>query len=620
MKHIHNVDAANKGVFGEAKFALRGTVVATLCAMMAACGGGDSQDDPETPSQALLQCDETMKANFSSDPLTKVLLVKAFKAGDAIALGEDADASQSAVAHKDVCLVKLLVGPGNPGSEGLPSTSEGIGMEIWLPAREDWNHRIRNFGGGGWAGGAHTSTAKIANPAMVGVAEQGWVTGNTDTGHYSEELYTNGAFAMKEDGTINTALWEDFAHRSLKELALKTRELALAYYGEPQEFAYWDGCSTGGRQGYKIAQENPELYDGYLIGAPVVNWTRFIPYMVYPHIVMKQDLGEVMDIAKTNLLSSAAVSACNEVGGQRLPFILNPSQCRYDPTKDASVLCEGVEGNGGVIGVSTDKACVSLAEATVANKIWYGPTRDGSAPDPALDNAGGPILGSANHLWWGSTRGTNLAGVASAEANSMGSDMMAILLEDPSIAGPLFTNPTGNGQNGYQNLTYEQFAYAYDRGLQLQSQFGHINTDNPDLSKLRESGGKVLSYHGWHDEAVQPMGSINYYTRAAEAAGGFESLAEFDKLYMVPGYGHCAGIGSVSPSSGPTSTVNNVPLPGPDQFFNALVEWTEKGIEPSGIELTSADGSASVPVCPYPAQAEYNGSGPANVASSYSCK
>lgn len=618
MEACRSFNVCNQQDVGERRFSARTALTAFLCVGLCACGGNGSPAAP--PPQALLQCDQTLKIRFIPDPNTKVVAVKAFKAGDPITLADTPDASHPVIAEKDMCLVKLLVGPGNPGTPGLPSTSEGIGMEIWLPARGDWNHRIRNLGGDGWAGGQHASPATVANPALARIASQGWVTGHTDAGHQSPDIHSDGAFAMKEDGAVNTALWNDFAYRSVKELALKTRALTLAYYGRLPEYAYWDGCATGGRQGYKIAQEDPELYDGYLIGAPVVNWTRFLTNLLYPQTVMYRDLGDVMDAAKITLTTRAAIDSCNKVNGQKLPFILNPAQCRYDPTKDPAVLCAGVKGNDGVAGASTARACVNLAEAIALNKIWYGQTADGSVPDPALDNAGQAMSGSPIHLWWGIARGTDLARVAGTEPFSMATEMVAMELQDPSIATPAFKNPAGNGKDGYKDLSYADLALAYARGVQLQDELGHVNTDNPDLNRLRTAGGKIITYHGWQDEVIPPMGTINYYSRAASSVGGYRKLAEFNRLYMVPAYGHCRGVGSLAPASGPALDANSVPLPGPDQFFTALVDWTEKGVAPASIVLKSADGSASLPVCPYPEQAVYKGAGPANAASSYTCR
>src|SRR2546425_9408510 len=101
---------------------------------------GRKHDDDDHHKQKLLTCDDTLKNDFQPDSLTSVLLVRAFKKGDALTLTTPTPSTP--VAANDVCVVKLLVGPGNPGAVGAPSTSPGIGIEVWLPARENWNHRI----------------------------------------------------------------------------------------------------------------------------------------------------------------------------------------------------------------------------------------------------------------------------------------------------------------------------------------------------------------------------------------------------------------------------------------------------------------------------------------------
>ena len=115
------------------------------------------------------------------------------------------------------------------------------------------------------------------------------------------------------------------------------------------------------------------------------------------------------------------------------------------------------------------------------------------------------------------------------------------------------------------------------------------------------------------------MGTVNYYTRAANVVGGYSELNKFNKLYMIPGYGHCFGVGSLSATNALPADLNSVPLPAPDQLFNALVDWVEKGVAPGSLELKSANGGVSMPVCPYPQKANYKGSGSVTAASSYSC-
>ena len=380
---------------------LCGAAAATLMA----CGGtpGDSNSAAMADRARASRCEDSLKTAFKPDSNTSVVLVKAFKAGDPLALAGTPASPPPPVAGSDLCLVKLVVGPGSPGAAGAPSTSAGIGIEVWLPSPSSWNERIRNLGGGGWAGGNQSSPTLIGNVAAAAVAAAGYVVGTTDTGH----TVGNGSFAMREDGGINSVLWTDFAERSLHELALKTKALTKAYYHKPQKVAYWQGCSTGGRQGYKIAQEHPEDYDGYLIEAPAINWTRFITNELYPQVVIQRDLGGNLSNAQIGFVSAAALSACDVVGGQHLGFIPDPRQCLYDPTRDAAVLCSGVQGNG-VTGTSTSAACVNLAQAQAIDKVWYGQTADGSAPDPSLDNGGVPTLTNPDHLWWGQMRGANL--------------------------------------------------------------------------------------------------------------------------------------------------------------------------------------------------------------------
>lgn len=601
--------------------------VPAAAAVLSACGGNDRLPDPPAqPAPAppvALTCDDSIKTTFKPDTNTNVVLVKAFKQGDPLALSGTPATPPPPLAPQDLCLVKMVIGPGNSGTAGAPSTSAGIGIEVWLPTPAAWNERIRNLGGGGWAGGNQSSTTLIGNAGAALSTATGYVVGTTDTGH----TVGSGAFAMREDGGINSTLWKDFADRSLNELAVKTKALVQAYYLKTQKFAYWEGCSTGGRQGYKMAQEHPEHYDGYLNGAPAFNWTRFITNELYPQVVMQRDLGASMAPDKINFVSAAAVSACDVVGGQHLGFILDTASCRYDPLKDASVLCTGVQGDG-VVGTSTNAACVSAPEARAINKIWYGQTADGTVPDPQLDNGSAPTLASgANQLWWGLERGTNLLLLAGPSAGPpffgpfpISSDMVALEMQNASFATPGFTNALGNGANRWRDLTYVDLAYAYDQGVALQPFFGGINTDNPDLSKARDRKAKILSYHGLADQLITPDGSVNYFTRLSNSVGGHVEAQKFDRLYLIPGMGHCAGIGTVNGSASPPATPNSVPLPAPGQFFNALVSWVEAGTVPAAVTLSSTDGSVSMPVCPYPQKATYNGTGSVTAAASYSCK
>ena len=55
-------------------------------------------------------------------------------------------------------------------------------------------------------------------------------------------------------------------------MTLKAKAVIRAYYSKPQNYSYWNGCSTGGRQGWVEAQMFPEDYDGILAGAPAASF------------------------------------------------------------------------------------------------------------------------------------------------------------------------------------------------------------------------------------------------------------------------------------------------------------------------------------------------------------
>jgi hypothetical protein len=219
---------------------------------------------------------------FKPDANTTVTLVKAFKQGDPLALSATPASPPPPVAVKDMCLVKLTIGPGNPGPAGALSTSSGIHIEMWLPSPANWNKRIHNITLGGFGGNAiigdttliTAGTAPFLTGVTWGIAmNEGAVSAVNDGGH--ADPAGTGSFAMNPDGTINSTLWTDVSTRATHEMTLKTKALVAAYYLTPQSFAYVDGCSGGGRQGFAEAQSFPADYNGILAGAPSIAQTRF---------------------------------------------------------------------------------------------------------------------------------------------------------------------------------------------------------------------------------------------------------------------------------------------------------------------------------------------------------
>lgn len=594
---------------------LRSVFLCTACmALLAAPGAANAQQPDSTDA---LSCDDSIIAAMADVPETEILLVQAFRQGEPLIIDADIAPAATAVevaagapapiAGTDLCLVKLLVGPGNPGPEEAPSTSAGIGIEVLLPGPDSWNQRIRAYGNSGWSGTPQASLSVIASDDLhAAAAAKGFVVATSDNGHVGSPI--DPSFAMNPDGSINTVGWQDFAERSLHELAEKTKALTALYYGRPHDYAYWDGFSTGGRQALKLAQVFPEDFDGILVGAPAIHWSTYHTAGLYAQIAMMEDLGDLIPPEKLTAATNAAIAAC---GGAELGFLIDPLACRYDPTQDADLICkDAAPGNGAAI-------CLSPAEAGVINKIWYGQTADGSAPSPETDNGAETTLTGEQRLWFGWTRGTDLATTSAGGAPGifLAADQAALSMQDPTLGSEFFANATGNGANRWRAaFGYDGLARAQAEGVRRQPEFSHINTDNPDLAAFAGAGGRMLMYQGMADEYIPPQGAIHYYERVLDQMGGVGAVQQFFRLYLIPGFTH----------SGRSEGAPAVPVPQPasgrDEMFAALQAWVEQDDAPEEMRVVSADESVSLPLCVYPQAITYRGEGPATSAESYSCE
>jgi hypothetical protein len=428
-----------------------------------------------------------------------------------------------------------------------------INIQVWLPT-DTYNGRFQAVGGGGWAG-------VISYPAMATALREGYATASTDTGHV-ETGDVGGSFALSAPGELNWQLIEDFASRSLFEMTEKAQTLVEEFYGEPAEYSYWNGCSTGGRQGLMQAQRLPDAYDGILAAAPAINWDRFIPAELWPQVVAQQELGGPIAPCKLDLATQAAVAECDPLDGVVDGVLEDPRQCDFDA--------------GTLVGHETECGVFTEADARVVNATWEGArATDGS------------------RLWYGPAPGAPLEALAGPEPFSISEQYLRYWVEqDPNF--------------DWRTLDYAGFEEKFRDSQQLFNDV--IGTDDPDLSEFRNSWGKLLMWHGWNDQLIFPAGTIDYYERVLEANGGSENVLSFARLFMAPGVEHCAG------------------GVGPNQFdmFDWLVAWVERGAAPERITATLATEEGQVvrtrPLCLYPAVAVYNGEGNPDDAASFSCE
>ena len=64
---------------------------------------------------------------------------------------------------------------------------------------------------------------------------------------------------------------EAWIHNAISLFTPAAKSLVSLFYGKAASYSYYDGCSTGGAQGFALAQYHPNLFDGIIAGSPG-NW------------------------------------------------------------------------------------------------------------------------------------------------------------------------------------------------------------------------------------------------------------------------------------------------------------------------------------------------------------
>ena len=427
-----------------------------------------------------------------------------------------------------------------------PSSDSDIKIEVWLPA-SNWNNKYQAVGNGGWAG-------TISYPAMGEALKRGYVTSSTDTGHVGG----SGSFALGHPEKLI-----DFGHRSEHEMAVKSKAITKAFYDKAPELSYWNGCSTGGRQGLREAQSYPNDFDGIIAGAPANPRTHLAGWGVYVGQSALKDKANTIPSSKFPMIHQAVVGACDALDGVKDGLIEDPGKCKFD---FKTLACTADDGPG----------CLTAGQVKTAQMIT----------SPAVNSKTGemlyPGLSLGTELGWGTQAG-------GPEPNAVNVDQFKYVV---------FNDP---------NWDWRNFNVDTDIALADKIDNGAVNAINPDLSAFKAHGGKLLLYHGWSDQNVPPMSTVNYYKSVLDKMGKGPQTDAFMRLFMAPGMAHCGG------------------GEGPNQFdmVTTLEQWVEKGKAPDQIpasHLTSGQVDRTRPLCQYPKVAQYKGSGSIDDAANFVCR
>jgi feruloyl esterase len=456
----------------------------------------------------------------------------------------------------------------DPGNETVPASCRvtaitthppaGDKIKIWIALpMKNWNGRFQGVGGGGFSGG---SANGVVQPLRAGYA-----AGSTDTGHDGG----SGSFALGKNGHLDWQLIRDNAYLGIHEMTVTGKALAQAFYGAAPAKAYWNGCSTGGRQGLSEAQRYPADYDGILAGAPAINWTKLHVEQMWATVVML-DLNYVIAPCKYIAATQAAIAACDMNDGVK--------DGRARGSESVHVRPEGAgrhdDGLRRIRRSGRGRDPSDLGRAETARRIV-------------------PLVRThARRRFQRLVRHRRHAARAAPERHHR--RVVEVLPQRRPAVVP--ADIDARVIRTCSGISRSSSSAACSR------------TDNPDLSAFKARGGKIVMWHGQSDPLIYPGGSIDYYTGVQKAMGGADKTSDFYRLYLAPGVGHCGG------GAGPA----------PSGQFEAVVRWVEEGKAPDTLDAVRRDQSGATArsrvLCPYPATAHYKGNGSTDEARSFECR
>lgn len=480
---------------------------------------------------------------------------------------------------------------GSLATSGDDAPPGAAAFEIQMPA--NWNGKFLFFGVGGLAGGTYADFS--ANPVDLKEAlPKGYATAITDGGH--EAGNTDASWALLGNGRPNRPALVDYYYRATHEVTVAAKQLVQTYYGGSISYAYFDGCSNGGRQAMVEASRFPQDYDGIISGAPFLDLRTIIGGAKAAKALFASD-NSYLPASMLPAIDAAVNAACDAQDGTTDGLIQNPAACHVRPEQ---LVCKH--------GATTN--CLSEDQAAFLSS-YIGALRD---QDGNLIYPGFTITNLSNGGMDAWTVGFTLP-TAPGTAEPWGNDGFS-----PAPYGFQFVDHIIQDIIA-RDASYDVFSYPVTTDgvvttavlRQYGSRTAAADAGSPlDYQAFLDQGRKMIWYHGLSDPALPPFRDFVLYEQLARLVpGGYDRLQKQMRLFMVPGMQHCGG--GVGPN-----------------FFDTLSPleaWVEHNTPPQSIVAahypnnnpTAGAPDRTMPLCPFPTQASLTGVN-VNNASSWSCQ
>ncbi len=497
-----------------------------------------------------------------------------------------------------------------------PATGKTANFGALLPDPSAWNYKFMFNGCAFNCGIVYGFKALPVDPI-----QKGYPVWFTDEGHVGF-LQNNPSWPITAPGQPNEDAIIDFAYRATHTVTVVGKQFTLNYYNAAKfAYSYFEGCSDGGRDAMVEASRYPEDYDGVMAGAPYFDPPGQALASVADITAQLRSPDALLSPALFALASQIANQQCDALDGVQDGLIQNPAICRFNPQTDLP-RCPGD---------TPDTGCFTQAQIDSLSNVFS------AATDPhGLPLHPGYSVSDMNELaiWLSTTTPPSNFSGPQPWPNYVGAP------EGWDYGDPTLQYLTYYGVPGYNSLTTPGFSYRADGPGPIQ--FFHTvvpeNTVDTLFDRLNIAAGdfpqqlrafiaqnrKLIMYHGYADGLITPYTTIQYYRKLARTQGGFDALQHHVRLFMVPEMYHCHG--GPGPNNFGTFAVQPAQTDALHDATTALEQWAENGIAPDqfiATKFTNDDPTQpalrTMPVCPFPAQAQYTGSGDVKDAANWTC-
>lgn len=486
------------------------------------------------------------------------------------------------------CLVK---GKMNERVSPVDGQTYAIGFEMRLPV--DWAGRFLYQANGGIDGSVVPALGSFTGGQLENGLQMGFAVLSSDAGHNGSQ---NPLFGLDPQARL------DYGYQAVGTLTPMAKSLIKAAYGREPDRSYIAGTSNGGRHTMVAATRYADQYDGFLAGAPGFNLPKAAVAQLWGAqqwakvATTTDDLETALPPAARQVLAQAILDRCDGLDRLVDGMVQDSESCQRTFNVERDVPTCDAERNG---------TCLTKEHKQVVKDVFSGArTSTGeevysSFPfDPGLVSDG-----------WASWKFKN-----------------SISNRDPVAVGFTFITPPED-----PSMMKDTLGYALNFDLDTQGKLIYKSNElynesamefmapqNPtNLNSLRNSGAKMIVYHGTSDGVFSPDDTVRWYE---ELDANYKNKAdEFVRYFEIPGMGHSRGGPATDQFDGLGALIDWVEYSkAPDQIIaTARGEGNRGGVNPDVPSTWAPDRSR--PLCPYPLVARYTKGDP-EVASSFECK